>query len=217
MVRILFATCLLMGSLLGCDSNEAFLDVSEMTFASEVIRFSPGEGSGFGGGGMPDVVLGPPQAIPSGGGSMNVLSLGAGGSIVLGFGDRVIVDGPGPDFIVFENAFQLNGTARVFQELGEVSVVSEKGMLTYPCDSQFQTGGCAGKTPTGDFPFLRQSVLDPRKTGGDAFDLADLGLASAAQVQIRDVSEGGAEPTAGFDLDAVGLVNWAWAEELEPR
>ena len=35
-------------------------------------------------------------------GGLDVLSLGQGGSIVLGFGDSVIIDGPVPDFIILK-------------------------------------------------------------------------------------------------------------------
>ena len=38
-------------------------------------------------------------------GALDVVALGTGGSITLAFVNNVIVDGPGPDFIVFENAF----------------------------------------------------------------------------------------------------------------
>jgi hypothetical protein len=49
--------------------------------------------------------------------------------------------------------------------------------------------------------------LDAEVSGGDAFDLADVGLASARFVRVRDVSRAGAAPSAGFDLDAVGVVH----------
>jgi len=55
-------------------------------------------------------VLGPPRGKP-GAGSLHVLSLGVGGEIVLGFGGS-IVDGDGPDFVVFENAFFIDGDDR---------------------------------------------------------------------------------------------------------
>ena len=147
---------------------------------------------------------------------MDVLSLGAGGSIVLGFGDRVIVDGPGPDFIVFENVFQVNGTETFFQELGEVSIAEEEGDFhAFACVPGEIEEGCAGRMPSEEFPFHLQAQLNPELTGGDAFDLADLGLATARWVKIQDVSNNGSGPTAGFDLDAVGLVNWAWVEDLD--
>ena len=44
-------------------------------------------------------------------------------------------------------------------------------------------------------------------SGGDQFDLATLGVTEARFVRIRDMQEAGAAPTAGFDLDAVAIVN----------
>src|SRR5262245_32235493 len=52
---------------------------------------------------QPGIVLGPPGTATPTTGSLTVLSLGHAGSIVLEFSDNVVVDGPGPDFIVFEN------------------------------------------------------------------------------------------------------------------
>ena len=39
-----------------------------------------------------------------------MLALGSGGEIVIEFADNAVIDGPGPDFLVFENAF-LGGAA----------------------------------------------------------------------------------------------------------
>jgi len=55
--------------------------------------------------------------------------------------------------------------------------------------------------------------LDAALSGGDAFDLAELGLERARFVKIQDVSGLGAAPSAGFDLDAVGIVNAERVEE----
>ena len=54
---------------------------------------------------QPGIVFGPPGNATPTTGSLDVLSLGHGGSITLAFTDNEIVDGPGPDFIVFENPF----------------------------------------------------------------------------------------------------------------
>ena len=54
---------------------------------------------------MPDIVLGPPVGGGALAGSLDVVSLGFSGEIVLCFEPNAIVDGPGADFIVFENAF----------------------------------------------------------------------------------------------------------------
>ncbi|MFO8059017.1 MAG: hypothetical protein R6V10_17160, partial [bacterium] len=54
---------------------------------------------------LPGIVTGFPGPSSATTGSTEVVSLGTGGSITLDFTDNVIVNGPGPDFIVFENAF----------------------------------------------------------------------------------------------------------------
>jgi len=132
---------------------------------------------------------------------------------VLGFEGQGIVDGEGPDFLVFENPFWPGGVASaVYAEPGEVSV-SEDGetWVTFACDregdGEGHFAGCAGVTPTLEYDASVRLPLDLGATGGDRFDLADLGLNSANFVRIRDVSQNGEEPTAGFDLDAVGIVN----------
>jgi hypothetical protein len=183
-------------------------------YAARVVSFEPGDGAGFGQASLPEVVLGPPDGKGNEAGSLDVLSLGKSGSIVLGF-ERALVDGDGPDLLVFENAFWPGGDASaVYAEPGEVSV-SEDGetWLTFACDregdGEGHFAGCAGVTPTLEYDASVQLPLDPSATGGDRFDLADLGLNSANFVRIRDVSDNGEQPTAGFDLDAVGLVNAA--------
>jgi hypothetical protein len=185
----------------------------ELPYAARVERFAPGASAGFGQAELPDVVLGPPQGGGLLGGSLDVLSLGVGGEIVVSFGEREIIDGAGPDFIVFENPFWPGGDpTAVFYELGEVSVSSDGQIWhTFACDTrgtgQGRFPGCAGFTPTEVYDAFEVLPLDPELTGGDAFDLADLGLARARYVRIRDLSSSGEGMTAGFDLDAVGLIH----------
>ena len=78
-----------------------------LPYATGVEHFSPGAGAGWGAEHFPELVLGPPQgALNSAAatGRDEVLSLGAGGEIVLSF-EGLITDGPGADFVVFENPF----------------------------------------------------------------------------------------------------------------
>jgi hypothetical protein len=184
----------------------------ELPYASYVVSFEPGDGAGFGQGNLPEIVLGPPVGKGNEAGSLDVLSLGRGGSITLGFEHHAIADLDGPDLVVFENPFWPGGDASaVFAEPGEVSV-SEDGetWLTFACDHEGdgepKFDGCAGVTPTLAYDSSTEAPLDVGVTGGDAFDLAELGLESANFVRIRDVSGAGDAPTAGFDLDAVGIV-----------
>jgi hypothetical protein len=193
----------------------------DLPYAGYVVSFEPGEGAGFGQSSLPDIVLGPPAGKGNEAGSLDVLSLGKGGSITLGFEHHAIADLAGPDLVVFENPFWPGGDARaVFAEPGEVSV-SEDGetWLTFPCDfageGEGSFAGCAGVTPTLVYDPTTAMPLEVGVTGGDAFDLADLGLNSANFVRIRDLSRAGEAPTAGFDLDAVGIVS-AVSLDAEP-
>lgn len=183
-------------------------------YAESVESFQPGEAAGYNEAKLPDIVLGPPRGKGNSAGSLDVLSLGVHGEIVLGFGDQVIVDGPGADLIVFENPFWPGEDAsQVFAELGEVSV-SEDGKTwhSFTCDTagdgNARFPGCAGFTPTLEYDAETLIPLDPERTGGDAFDLAELNVERARFVKIRDLATlEGAAPSAGFDLDAVGIVN----------
>jgi len=181
-------------------------------FATRVVSFTKGECGGFG---SEDQVLGPPDGGGDENGSLDVLSLGDGGVIVLSFEPNAIVDGPGPDFIVFENAFlqEAGDPASVYAEVGEVSV-SDDGATwtTYPCTATaYPYGACAGWHPTYSAPGNGVSPADPATAGGDAFDLATVGVARARYVRIRDAS--GEACTSqnvtknGFDLDAVAIVH----------
>jgi hypothetical protein len=187
---------------------------AEPAYASSVESFEPGTGAGYNNDKLPGIVLGPPQGKGTDQGSLDVVSLGAGGEIVLAFGDLGIVDGPGPDLIVFENPFWPGGDAsQVFYELGEVSV-SEDGDTwhTFACDAEGDGKGnfpgCAGWTPTLAYDAATLVPLDPAKSGGDAFDLADVGVKHARFVKIRDLET--LPPgikTTGFDLDAVAAIH----------
>jgi hypothetical protein len=162
-------------------------------YAAQVVDYSPGPGTApFD---DPLSALDGPGGYGSSDGSLEVVTLGLQGSITLGF-DRdgqslVIADGPGADFIVFENAFSMTGTGLTFAELIRVQVSSDgTHFAEFPvsCDVPGPVGpyealdagrvrGFAGVTP------VRADVLnpdnpydpyDPAAAGGDAFDLADL-------------------------------------------
>lgn len=186
---------------------------ADLPYATSVESFTPGDGAGFNQSKLPDVVLGPPSGVGTGRGSLDVVSLGTGGEIVLGFAGE-IADEPGPDFIVFENPFWPGGDeSQVFAELGEVSV-SEDGETwhVFPCDTagdgEGRYPGCAGVTPTQKFDAVELVPLDPAQSGGDAFDLAELELTAARFVKIRDLATlPASDNTTGFDLDAVGIVH----------
>jgi hypothetical protein len=182
-------------------------------FVTGVVAFDAGPCSGFGQSAMPGVVEGPPVGGGDSKGSTDVVSLGVGGSIVLSFAPNAIVDGPGADFVVFENAFYVGGnTNDVYAEPGEVSV-SDDGVTwsTWPCTATAGNppyGSCAGWHPVSS----TASPLDYPACGGDGFDLADLGVAHARYVRIVDHSGetcNGTSTSAGFDLDAVAILHAA--------
>ena len=178
-----------------------------------VESFHPGEAS-FGHAGLPGVVLGPPLGGGPQTGGLDVVSLGCDGTITLYFDEPAIVDGPGPDLIVFENPFMAGSTK--FIEPARV-LVSADGVdwRSFPCDpSEGLPVGCAGLSPVLSNPNNGIEASDPAAAGGDAFDLAEVGLAKARYVRLQDVSVahygsrtwcGGVG--GGFDLDAVAAVH----------
>ena len=162
---------------------------------------------------------------PAGGTGADVVSLGRGGSITLGF-VHPVTDGPGYDFAVFENAFLDD-----FIELAFVEVSSD-GEHFVRFDTLY-----LGTEPIGAYgqqsPQLVQGFAGKYRQGfGTPFDLALLAhdpavrsglvdLSAITHIRIVDVvGDGGVTdsfgnsvydpyPTvdsAGFDLDAVGIL-----------
>ncbi len=174
-------------------------------FADLALLFTPGEAAGFGADRYPEIVYGPPQGAGDAG-SLDVLSLGREGLIVLELTDIGIVDGEGPDLLVFENPFT------GWLETGRVAV-SEDGETwhEWPCDAEDAAGGypgCAGVGLVWSHPDNGIDPTDPAVAGGDAFDLADLGIERARYVRIVDSGANSYEGTSGgFDLDGVAVVN----------
>lgn len=185
-------------------------------FADVVVSFTPGSGAGFGADQLPGIVLGPPKGGGPLQGSLDVLSLGNDGVIVLGFDPPLICDGPGPDLTVFENPFH-SGTpdGPIFAEYGIVAV-SQDGVtfVTFPYDPATHVG-LAGQNPVLSNPDNGISPLDPSVSGGDQFDLADVGLTWAKYVRITDPGAAIDDPgnhiapgtQAGFDLDALAALH----------
>ncbi|MCX7763502.1 MAG: hypothetical protein N2253_01240 [Bacteroidia bacterium] len=135
-----------------------------------------------------------------------VVSLGKGGFIALEF-EPPIADGPGPDFIVFENAFRY-GNGQVFDEWMIVSV-SQDGVnwVVFPFDSV--TGvGLAGRTPTGCATCAGPiDWRDPAQAGGDAFDLAIVGIPWAKYVRVEDATRWQPPDRLAADLDGVVAIH----------
>ena len=178
-------------------------------FAVELVSFTPGDGAGFGQDRLPRVVLGPPRGGGESMGSLDVLSLGERGEVVVRLGIDA-VDGPGADLIVFENAFRASG-GPIYSEPGFVSLSEDaESWVDHPCDAEGTMEGCAGVRPVfANADINDLDPTDPALAGGDAFDLATVGLARARFVRIRDagVSRGFGPDNVGVDLDAVAVVN----------
>jgi hypothetical protein len=174
-----------------------------------VVDFTAGMGAGFGQDLLPGVVLGPPQGGGESHQGLDVLSLGKGGTITLEMG-LGIANGPGADFIVFENAFLAEGSEQIFSEPAEVSV-SEDGVEFVPfvCAAENEApNGCAGNAPVYANPKNDLDPTNPEEAGGDAFDLDAIGMERARFIRLRDRSLGQPiAPSAGFDLDAVAVVH----------
>lgn len=171
--------------------------------------------------GSPENGLGPAM-------ERGVISLGDGGSIVLGF-PAGLADGPGIDFAVFENGFS-DG----FLELAMVEVSSNgHDFVAFPCFSETSVDRQKGPFDTLDARCIFNLAGKYRAGFGTGFDLAGLPVSAGVDpnalqfVRIRDVvgsvnpafgsrdSEGrlinDPWPTpfesGGFDLDAVGLIH----------
>jgi hypothetical protein len=209
-------------------------------FADRVVELRSGftdPAAAFGFANLPGIVLGPPGDSTPTTGSVSVVSLGRGGSVILEFTDNVIVDGPGPDLIVFENGFFRGSVPTspdqdysVAADLARVQVSADGvNFLEFPFSEEalarvqgdtisralaLDLVGLSGITPTfsgnwtlPDDPFVWDSGGSGgiSGAGGDAFDLARVGLAEARFVRIIDsgAPTGLAGPSEGFDLDSV--------------
>ena len=163
------------------------------------------------------------------GDSFDIVTLGRGGSITLTF-DNAISNGPGADFAVFENSF-----SDTFLELAWVEVSSDgTNFARFPGISL--TPGPVNAFGSTD-PTNIDGFAGKYKQGfGTPFDLdmlavdATLDLANINYVRIVDIvgdgntfdnataAQGGPHPvydpyptimSAGFDLDAIGVIHTA--------
>lgn len=175
------------------------------------------------------VWLDPSRALGAAGTSTtDITALGEGGTLTLTFASA-ISDGPGDDFAVFENGF-----ADDFLELAEVEVSSD-GVTFARFDTATHVPDAIGAYGTLDPRALHGFAGTVRVGFGVGFDLARLtfspavvaglvDLAAISQVRLLDVPGDGRRadawgrpvydpwPTvgsAGFDLDAIGVLHQA--------
>ncbi len=172
-------------------------------------------------GATPDTNYGDPVRAANGvrgageaGGSVDVYAIPPGEALVLGWGDQRLIDGPGPDLVVFENPFPSGD--EVFMELAVVEL-SPDGVqwVAFPhaylaADPTTFMGdpdlwlGFAGRTPVRlNVDSAPMDPFDPR-AGGDPFDLADLPADDPVAQQIH------AEGARFIRLSAA-------ADHLDPR
>ena len=196
----------------------------------------------FGAPNLPGVVSGPPGDSTVTSGATSVASLGLSGQVSFEFRDLWIEDRPGPDFIVFENAFfsgpvpgsagdaflvfaepmfvevSVDGNAWVRFPSDAAALDDARGRLTIDDALYGRLAGLAGRTPTltgnwtvADDPqaFDLQGVGGVSGAGGDAFDLADVGLTEARFVRLIDAGgqNGFPGPAEGADVDAVVVLH----------
>ncbi|MBL8768121.1 MAG: hypothetical protein JNL94_12175 [Planctomycetes bacterium] len=188
-------------------------------FATSVVQFVPGPSAN------PSFPAANAIGGPTGGGlangSVHVCVLGVGGSLTLGFANA-IVDGPGADFVAFENALTFGGG--VFTEVAAVEVSTDgANFARFPMR---YVGPPVAQPPFGTLPMgtfsgvvggmpiltnVATNAIDPRDLpagGGEGFDLAELAndplvvggivdLTDVRFVRIVDVP-------AGTVLDEVG-------------
>jgi hypothetical protein len=212
-------------------------------FADRVADFQPGETSSppLFNSWQPGILFGPPGDATPTTGSLSVMSLGRGGSIVLEFTDNEIVDGPGPDFILFENPFFCTSVPEsesdpwsVFAEPGlvaasedgvtfhafpheagalaeVVSQCSDKTLLERLIGLMGITPNFSGNYTIPDDPLVFDETAPGGVSGhgGDAFDLASVGLERARFILITDPNLGTSLPgsSEGLDLDGAVALN----------
>lgn len=158
-----------------------------------------------------------------------VVSLGDGGVATLTFG-YPIYNGPGADFVVFENAF-----SNIFLELAFVEVSSDGiNFVRFPSISNTDTSAQIGSFGTVDATKIHNLAGKYRANYGTPFDLEDLvgdslilDIQRITHVRLVDVvgcmqdayasrdsrgikvNDPWSTPFAasGFDLDAVGVIH----------
>ncbi len=184
-------------------------------FVDAVKAVETGANAGFGADKLPRRVFGAPRGRGLLVGSTHVYSLGNGGSITVAFNDNIVIDGPGADLAIYENAFHVGGEeGPLFTEYAIVEVSDDnRTWHRFPFNAETGTG-LAGRTAVTSNPANGMNPLDP-SSGGDRFDLADLGLEMIRFVRVID---GGSDipdfgnmvapgTKGGFDLDAMAAIN----------
>jgi hypothetical protein len=186
---------------------------------NHVFDFKPGEGQNLGQSEQfyPANILGIPSRIAqeevAEASESEILSLGFGGEIIVGNTDNLIIDGEGADFTIFENVFLNPITQKLFKEPAVVSVSKDNiNYVEFPYDLT-TLEGCAGTHITNG----AADYCDANLSGGDSFDLSQIGIDSVRYIKIKDltikIKDNPSHPyydfsLSGFDLDAVVIHNY---------
>lgn len=179
----------------------------------EVFNITYGDNYGFGSSYFPGIVTGQPWDSGT-----DVVSFGGGGFLEIELKGYIIVDGEGIDFTIFENPTIYSGY-ELFAERAKVFVKAnaDDDWVGFPCDYTDTDDqiyeGCAGV----NIVYAMEDPLNPAVSGGDQFDLADIGLEEARFILIQDMdtcqvgdpteSYCAWPTTQGFDLDAMAIIN----------
>ena len=167
----------------GCDPG----CLSEAVAHADLVVAAPGatgEGTGD-----PERAVNGVRGCGQGCGSEDVFSLGLSWEehLVLAWSGRRVLNGPGPDFVVFENPFQYGSASQVFMD-PVVVLLSRDGTdwVAMPHDYQAPEEGSYSPDPAhwagfgGLTPVLLHAEDNPTDpfdratSGGDAFDLDSL-------------------------------------------
>ena len=200
--------------IIACVNNSSILAQMQSGTIDTVFSFKPGKGQNSGQSELhfPKNIFGLPDTNASdyfqASSEEQVCSLGLGGEIIVGFKNRIITEGDGFDFTIFENAFINPATQKVFAEPAVVAV-SQDGINYIEFPYNFETlAGCAGTIPTNG----KYNPFNPDESGGNSFDLSEIGLKWASYIKITDITEKLLENPShqyydpilsGFDLDAI--------------
>ncbi len=195
----------------------------EAQYATSVLQYNQGTGSGIF---VQTNILGAPSGGGLTGGSLDVLTLGLGGDVTVGF-STTIVNGPGVDFTVFENGFEFP-PGFVFTELAHVEVSTDGvNFARFPSTYQGPQGpfssfttfaygssiNLAGGLPVVTNPGINNvSPFNPVYSGGDSFDLSDLishPLVTAGTVDLNQINFVRlVDVDGGVDTDSAGNLIW---------
>ena len=213
-------------------SAVAFVSPLDPGYAVEVEAFVPGLNAGT----DPEMALGAPTGGGMTQGSLDTYSLGTGGSLTLHM-EPPLLDGPGADLLVCENAFYVTGTLQSFAETAFVEVSTDgshfarfptsytgpdEPLPTFTGLHPARFRGFAGAMPVNAHP-PGVDPLDLTAAGGDAFDLAELeghplvlaeqlDLADIRYVRLIDVEAGVSGDTAGHIVYDAGVGNGSSAD-----